>query len=407
MACEGINAMLLLETALIGKLTSGTPLTDETRYYLASAALDCLAISGGAFFSSSDPESSQQVIAALSQDINKVSSILGQRQENLYSWITHLLSAIQSLQYVIESYKIERRIDAVPATEDLIQLILHAAKLNLLALNNRDYAAAIVITQMDAWLRNHASFGVVHYSILARACARQIFGKGHNLPPSEAAKFYEDRAYELLDRADEINQTHNNSEYYSDILIAAHQTLPLYGTSLRLFGWAKELYQSVNIDVTEDLIKEIGVTEECRVACIETLSTAGVFQIDQVLNTASLNIQLGKPLSSALQKSTHDACARIPHYPVRLRKAWHQLIERVDAVCYFPSAQHQQLRLFAMLAYIMQERMKEIFTDVYVVEAAVAHQRRSGFPLYQSYYTPPPNQVDDIYSLLLEFSTIT
>ena len=398
--------MLLLETALTGRLVSGSPLNGETRHYLASAALDCLAISGGTFFSDSDPESSKQIIEAISHDSDQVSSILSQRWENLPNWINHLLSAVQSLQHVIEIYKKENRVDAIPATDGLIQIVLHAAKLNLLALSNKDYAAAIVIAQMDSWLSTHTSYAVVHYSILARACARQIFGEGHNLPSLEAAKFYEDKAYELLDRADEINQTYYTSEYYSDILIAANQTLPLYSTSLRLLGWSKELHQSLGIDVSQDLIKEIGVTEECRVACIETLSTAGVFQIDQVLNTALLNIQLGEPLSSALQKSSRDACARIPHYPVRLRKEWQQLIERLDALCCLPCGEDQRLRMFAMLAYIMQERIKEIFNDKHVLEAVVAHQRRSGFPLYQNYYTPSLNPVNDIYSLLLEFSTL-
>ncbi|WP_421657056.1 hypothetical protein [Leptothermofonsia sp. ETS-13] len=317
-----------------------------------------------------------------------------------------MLSAVQSLQHVIEIYKQENRVDAIPATDGLIQIVLHAAKLNLLALNNKDYAAAIVIAQMDSWLSTHTSYAVLHYSILARACARQIFGEGHNLPSLEAANFYKDKAYELLDRADEINQTHYTSEYYSHILIAANQTLPLYSTSLRLLGWSKELYQSLDIDISQDLIKEIGVAEECRVACIETLSTAGVFQIDQVLNIALLNIQLGEPLSSALQKSSRDACARIPHYPVRLRKEWQQLLERLDELCHLPCGEDQRLRMFAMLAYIMQERIKEIFNDKHVLEAVVAHQRRSGFPLYQNYYTPPLNPVNDIYSLLLEFSTL-
>jgi hypothetical protein len=398
--------MLLLETALTGRLVSGSSLNGETRHYLASAALDCLAISGGTFFSDSDPESSKQIIEAISHGSDQVSSILSQRWENLPNWINHLLSAVQSLQHVIEIYKKENRVDAIPATDGLIQIVLHAAKLNLLALSNKDYAVAIVIAQMDSWLSTHTSYAVVHYSILARACARQIFGEGHNLPSLEAAKFYEDKAYELLDRADEINQTHYTSEYYSDILIAANQTLPLYSTSLRLLGWSKELHQSIGIDVSQDLIKEIGVTEECRVACIETLSTAGVFQIDQVLNTALLNIQLGESLSSALQKSSRDACARIPHYPVRLRKEWQQLIERLDALCCLPCGEDRRLRMFAMLAYIMQERIKEIFNDKHVLEAVVAHQRRSGFPLYQNYYTPSLNPVNDIYSLLLEFSTL-
>ena len=401
-----MHPMLLLKTAITGKLASDISLNGETRYHLASAALDCLAISGEECFSSSNFKSSQQIIEALSQDINQITSILAQRQENLPSWINHLLSAVQSLQHVIKIYEKEQCIDAVPATKDLIQLVLHAARLDLLALNNKDHAAAIVISQMDSWVSTHTSYAVVHYSILARACARQIFGEGHNLPSVEAAKFYEDKAYELLDIADEINQTHHISEYYSDILIAANLTLPLYGTSLRLLGWAKELYKTLDMDITQDLIKEIGVTEECRVACIETLTTAGVFQIDQVLNTALFNTQLGEPLSSALHKSARNACARIPHYPVRLRKAWHQLVERLDEVCCFPSEEHQQLRMFAMLAYIMQERMKEIFTDVHVLEAVVTHQRRSGFPLYHNYYTPPPNQVDNLYSLLLEFSTL-
>ena len=107
-----------------------------------------------------------------------------------------------------------------------------------------------------------------------------------------------------------------------------------------------------------------------------------------------------------MQKSSRDACARIPHYPVRLRKEWQQLIERLDALCCLPCGEDQRLRMFAMLAYIMQERIKEIFNDTHVLEAVVAHQRRSGFPLYQNYYTPSLNPVNDIYSLLLEFSTL-
>lgn len=402
--------MILLDTALRGTLSSGPPLSDDVRHLLADVALHCLAATGDPFFLDQDDAAyaqCQEALATLSQaGAAAATKLLDPAKTHQPTWMRHILAALQSLDRVITLYRVEERNDAIPATEDLCRLILMAAELNVLAMQHHAQAVARVAIELESWLNIHTSYGVLHYSILRGALSQRVLLQGKVMSPAEKAQLYEDTAYQLLDKTDELNAEHRGTELFSAILVAAHLTLPMYATARRFLNLSREERRGGGLEVGEDLQKEIGVAEEHRVTCIETLSAAGVFQIDQVINTAALHARRGEPFGPVLLAASRDVSSRIPHYPVRLRKAWQALAKEADQMSFWPYGSTRGLQIMGMLAYVMQQRLKTLFTDTHTLNMVVIHQRHSGFPLYQSYYSPPTSDVSHLHELPFDETTL-
>lgn len=367
--------MILLNAALTGEL-AGDPLDDEIRHSLADAAFHALAVAADQFVEQTG-RAEHGVIARLliEERAAAATALLDKNHPEVPPWIRSVAIVLETLSQVSASLRANGSERAMNALAEVEQAVIAFTAMNADALTNRIGVAALLKSDIPKLVTSYGSFGVLHHAIVRDAMAFATYERAAPPPGVAGGEVLLSEALQLLDAAEAICSEGRDATRLADVFLAAQMALPLFAAGLRLLKEAALRHRQARVDIPADAIKEEGVAEEHRVACVEMLVQFGQMQTDAILSVGALRARFGATVAELLREGAREAAARVPYFPRRFRLALDRVGKDVETLGSYPYSDAQRFRILGLLHRRIEACFRESFCDVHVVEAFLEHYR--------------------------------